>query len=209
MLKKFLSIAFSIALVFVVGVSCSSNKNNNQSSDNNVVEAPKTEETEQKTEETEQKEESSEPTMTVQELNEAMKSQPLKVINTRYYPTDTPNLKRVYPDIIASTIQNNSGTVIKDAVIGFVAWDEDNKPVKLKGTDARSFPKYYIEVDYDNINLEDGATYGEDVGAAVDNDNIAKARSIVVYYIDSEGNKWENPLLKEFKKLYSGKELVE
>lgn len=191
--------------VSIIGVSCGKEepKSNNkvetkqesvEESKDEVVETPKVEEKK---------------TMTIAELNEAINNQPMKVINTEYIVQDD-EFKALYPDMLSAVIQNNSGTDIKNAIVGFVAWDSNNFPVKIEGSFDYNGGNYFTMVDCGDVNMVNGATFGEGMGMELsENNNISKFKAIVVSYTDFDGNTWNNPLLEDFKELYEDKKLVE
>jgi len=157
----------------------------------------------------EKKEEVVKKAITVEELNAELSKQPMIVIKTEYIVQDA-EYKALYPDGLNVIIKNNSGTDIKNAVVGFIAWDENNFPVKIKGQYDYSGGDYYVEVNYKDVNMVNGATYGEDRGYFLDEDNkISKFKAIIVSYTDFDGNTWYNPLLEDFKEIYADKKLVE
>lgn len=146
--------------------------------------------------------------MTPEELEAQLAAQPLCVIKTEYVVQDA-DYKALYPDILSAVFQNNSGTDIKSVVIGFVAWDENNFPVKIKHQHNYSSGRYFETMTADDVNMINGSTYGEDSGMPLSEDcaNISTIKAIAVSYTDFNGNTWENPLLDEFKELYENKKL--
>ena len=82
-------------------------------------------------------------------------------------------------------------------------------PVKIQSQYDFTDGEYFKKVNYSDVNLVNGASYGENGGLSIGNDNIAKFKAIVVSYTDFDGNTWDNPLLEEFKKLYEDKKLAE
>lgn len=148
--------------------------------------------------------------LSVEELNNQLNSQPMIVTRTEYVVQDA-EYKALYPDALNVIFQNNSGTDSKNVIIGFVAWDSNNFPVKIVGTYDYNGGDYYIAVEYSDVNMINGASYGEGTGfmLADKKNNISKFKAIVVSYTDFDGNTWNNPLLDDFKDLYVDKKLVE
>ena len=154
-------------------------------------------------------EEIKEETMTISELEEALNNQPMKVINTEYL-VQSDEYKSLYPDMLSAVIQNNSGTDVKNAIIGFVAWDGNNFPVKIEGSMDFNGGEYFKLVDCGDVNMINGATFGEGMGMELsENNKISKFKAIVVSYTDFDGESWNNPLLDDFKEIYVDKKLVE
>lgn len=143
--------------------------------------------------------------MTADELEQILSEQELTVVKTNYLVQDD-ELKALYPDMLQAIIRNNSDQDIKDAVVAFVAWDENGLPVKIKARFDFSGGAYVQEVNYSDINLVGGAEYGEDKGFSLDEecDNIETIKAIAVSYETFEGETWENPYYQEFRKLYEG-----
>lgn len=143
------------------------------------------------------------------ELNDGLSKQQIKIISTKYVVQDT-RYKALYPDMLQVVLQNNSKSDIKNAVIGFVAWDSNKLPVKIKasGFDPND-PSYIVQCDYDDINLVSGGKFGNNYGFSVDeNCNIKFFKAIVVSYETFEGETWENPLYSQWEELYAGKRLT-
>lgn len=201
MFKKLVSMMFSMALIIVISVSCSSNSADNNQNHNNVVNTSN-----------QQKEISKQETkkdMTSAELDEALKNQPVSIVKTEYRQSEKPELKALYSDILLASFQNNSGVDIKDVVLGFVAWDVNNLPVRIKDKFDFTDGEYFKQVNFDGINLINGEIHNGEPGLDISNENIAKFKVIVISYADFDGNTWNNPLLGEFKKLYVDKRLTE
>ena len=86
---------------------------------------------------------------------------PVSVVKSEYLVQDE-QYKSLYPDMLNAVIQNNTDADIKDAVLAFVAWDSNHLPVKLVGNMDFSGGDYFAEVNYSDINLVGGSTFGED-----------------------------------------------
>ncbi len=140
-------------------------------------------------------------------LNAEMAKQEFRVISTQYAVQDE-RYKSLYPDMLRAVVQNDTDKDIKNAVVAFVAWDENNLPVKIKGHIDFSDGEYIAEVSYDDINMIPGSTFGEKSGYEIDeNCGIEKFKAIVVSYEAFDGSTWNNPLFRDWKKLYEGVKL--
>lgn len=194
----------SLIIVLILGmmlVACK-NDNSKESKDDNQDNVILTSDEEQPKQETKK-------ILTADELINELNNQPMIVTKTEYIVQD-PELKSLYPDMLNVIIQNNSGTDIKSAVVGFVAWDENNFPVKVVGNLDFSGGDYFVQVDYGDVNMVNGASYGDGIGFTLAKDSkISKFKAIVTAYTDFDGNIWKNPLLDDFKELYVDKKLVE
>lgn len=134
----------------------------------------------------------------------AIEEQPFKVISTKYV-VQSDTYKSVYPDMLQAVVENNTELDIKDAVVAFVAWDENSLPVKIEGQYDFDGGSYVQEVTYDSINMVPGATFGQDKGFSLSEDNgISNFKAIVVSYEAYDGTTWSNPEYGNWKKLYEG-----
>lgn len=141
------------------------------------------------------------------DLKAQLDGQALKVVETKY-TVQNEQYKNLYPDLLQAMIKNETQKDIKNAVVAFVAWDENKLPIKIKGNLDLSDSSYIKRVDYNDINLVPGKTFGNDVGYELDpNNNIKSFKAIVVSYEAFDGEKWENPLFKDWKKLYEGQKI--
>ena len=119
--------------------------------------------------------------------------------------------KSLYPDVLQAILVNNTQSDIKDAVVAFVAWDENNLPVLLKGQFDYNPASYVRRASYTGINMVPGSTYGENTGMRLDEsiNGIVTVKAIVVSYVTFEGETWENPEFAQFIEEYEGKKLLQ
>lgn len=141
-----------------------------------------------------------------EELDAQIAQQPVFVSSVRYFDGET-EVGNKYENFLVATIQNNSDAVVKSASIGWVAWDANGYPVKIDGWGAGHDDEYVV-VNMDHINLEPGQAYDEG-GLKLGNSNatgteVATFKAIVASYETMDGEKWSNPLLSDWKKLYEG-----
>lgn len=136
-----------------------------------------------------------------------LENQPLRVTSTRYIVQDE-QYKNLYPDMLQAVLINETDLDIKNAVVAFVAWDANNLPVKIKGSIDFSDGAYIRQVNYNDINLVPGATYGESSGYEIDADcGIVRFKAIVVSYEAFTGETWTNPYYQDWCRLYEGVKL--
>ena len=148
-----------------------------------------------------------ESSMTASELESNLNTQPITIISMEYVVQDEQH-KALYPDMLQVVLKNNTDDDIKNAVVAFVAWDSNNLPVKIKGQIDFSDGSYVKKVDYADINLAAGGTFGESSGFSLDeNNNIKTFKAIVASYETFEGDTWENPYYEDFCELYEGQKL--
>ena len=147
------------------------------------------------------------PPLTAESLNQNLQTQPLVVTSTSCETqTEDSSLKILYPDMLQAILQNNSGEDIRSAVVAFVAWDENNLPVKIEGQFDFSGGTYIKKVNYDDINLIDGGTFGDGYGYSLGDDcKVKTCKAIAVSYETFEGTTWTNPYFDDFCELYEGK----
>ena len=141
-----------------------------------------------------------------EELDAQIAQQPVFVSSVRYFDGET-EVGNSYENFLIATIQNNSDTIVKSASIGWVAWDANGYPVEIDGWGSGHDDEYVV-VDMDHINLEPGQAYdkgGLKLGTSnATGTEVATFKAIVASYETMDGEKWSNPLLSDWKKLYEG-----
>lgn len=143
-------------------------------------------------------------TVNSKELDELIAKQPVYIKSTKYVVQDS-RFKTLYPDLLQAIIMNNSKDDIKNAIVVFVAWDENNLPVKIKGEYDYSDGDYIAKCNYDGINLIPGKTYGKDSGLALaEGLKIKKFKAIVYEYETFDGTTWTNPYYHAWSTMYGG-----
>ncbi|QUI25420.1 hypothetical protein HZI73_25370 [Vallitalea pronyensis] len=217
MKKRFSLVIISLFICFIL-VACGSEKkqevmNSSVKETNSRPEETKVEDNEtSKKQDSVDKQVSDEPkdsakTMTLQEFGELLKALPVSIISTEYV-VQSEEYKSLYPDMLQAVIKNNTEKDIRNAVIAFVAWDENDLPLKIKGDMDFNNPDYLREVNYSDINLVGGATFGEESGFSIDSAiGVDTFEAIVISYETFEGEKWKNPYYDEFKTVYEGQKL--
>ena len=140
------------------------------------------------------------------QLEKDLKKQDLYAYDAKYVVQDE-KYKSFYPDMLQALIKNNTNKDIRDVQFGFVAWDKNGLPIKLKGN--IDFGKSYIRgVSGDAVNIPAKGKFGDKHGFSIDKDlEVDTFKPIVVSYTDFKGNKWHNPKFDEFIKVYEGKRL--
>ncbi len=144
-----------------------------------------------------------------EDLEAALAAQPVRVTSAEYVVQDD-KYKALYPDMLQAILQNDTQDDIRDAVVAFAAWDEHGLPVKIKGQFDFSDGNYVKKVDYDDINLAAGTSFGENGGFSLDEScKIKTVRAILVSYRTFDGKSWNNPHFKTFTALYVETKLKE
>lgn len=146
--------------------------------------------------------------VTEEDIQKQVEKQELRVISTEYIVQDE-RYKALYPDMLSAVIKNNTDLDIKNAVVSFVAWDNNNLPVKIKGSIDFSDGAYVINCKFSDINLVPGDTFGEKAGMKIDETcKIATFKAIVKSYEAFDGTTWENPVFEDWCTLYAGEKLA-
>ena len=146
--------------------------------------------------------------ITPERLDELLRTQPVYIDSTEYYVQDE-QYKALYPDLLVSTVVNNSGTNMKNAVFAFAAWDSHGFPVKINGQYEPDTTEYVKQGEHPDINLANGESTQSAFALRQDTTNIATFKSIVVSYDDFDGNTWTNPYYTYWTALYDDKVLSE
>lgn len=142
--------------------------------------------------------------MSETEFQDLLSQLPLVVTSTRYVVQDE-QYKSLYPDMLQANLMNNTSVDIKNAVVAFAAWDANNLPVKIKGDIDFSGGTYVKQVNYSDINLVGGGTFGEKSGFSINADcNISKFVALAVSFETFSGETWENPYFLDWSSLYEG-----
>lgn len=114
-------------------------------------------------------------------------------------------------DFLFVDLQNNTESPIKDAVIAFAAWDNNNLPILIEPARSYDAERYIQKVDYTGINLMGGTVCGHEQGGLAITDEcsskITTVKAIVVSYETFDGVVWENTNFDAFCTLYEGQVL--
>lgn len=217
-MKKKIKIAFALLLALSLSACAGKAQNTKNQVTTNTTEETQTsqkEDIEETKEDSNAKEVVKEPvenknvTVNIEQFSTHLQRLPLSVTSTKYVVQDD-EYKSLYPDMLQVIIQNNTQKDIKDARVAFVAWDENNLPVKILGSMDFSNGAYIKQVNFGDINLVPGKTFGDSSGFAIDEKcKIKTFEAIVVSYESFDGDKWENPFYTPWVELYEGKKYSE
>lgn len=149
-------------------------------------------------------------TLDAVQLEQKLLEQDVVVENTQYLIQDT-EYKALYPDMLSTVIKNNSDTDINNITYGYVAWDDNGLPIRIQGDWDFSGGSYLYTGTGESVNIAPGETHGRNYGFELteEMDAIHSIKSIVVEYEGFNGEKFENPLLDDFSKIYEGKRLAD
>ena len=197
MIKKIINVVVISLTGLMIFVGCSFSNKSNQSNVDNTTNVENNKSIEERQ------------VMNTVDFENLLSSQPVSVINTEYVVQDE-SFKALYPDLLIVSIKNNMDQDIKNAVVSFVAWDENNLPVKIEGQFDFSDTTYVKKVNFSDINLVAGGTFDEKSGLALsENSKIKTFKAIVESYETFDGTTWKNPYYDEFCTLYEGKKLTD
>ncbi|UBH12835.1 DUF5780 domain-containing protein [Macrococcus armenti] len=195
--KRIMTVVIAIALLGILGIiSIPYVKGERE-----VFKSEKVEDAKSKASETKKEEKSA-----ATKLEEALKKQDVYAFDAKYVVQHN-DWKALYPDMLQALVKNNTDKDIRDIQYGFVAWDKNGLPIKIKG--SIDFGKSYLRgVNGDAVNIPAKGEFGKSHGFEIEaNIGINTFKPIVVSYTDFDGKKWENPELDEFKRIYEGKRL--
>lgn len=143
-------------------------------------------------------------TLTASQFDSLLRAQPLAVTSANYVVQDI-TYKALYPDMLQAKVQNNSQGEITRLSVAFAAWDADGQPVAIAGRRDSVFPAYLRVVDYVDISVAPGGTFGEGYGYPVaEGRGIVSVKAVAVSYETSSGETWVNPYAPQWATLYEG-----
>lgn len=142
------------------------------------------------------------------ERNESTEDNTLYVSDA-YLTVQSAEYKSLYPDLFQAILVNNTKHDIKNVVIAFVAWDENNLPLLIKSQFDFNAATYVIRASYSGVNMVPGSTFGEKAGVKLDESvkGVATVKAVVASYETFDGETWTNPHYDAFIEQYAGKKL--
>lgn len=154
------------------------------------------------------------PEMTVEELEEKIGGQPVRVVEAEVTSGSDERFDlSSSTDIIIPKIINESDKPVKDINIYFMGWDDNNLPVVLKSRLSAYKSGYVSNLILEGVNLPVGETSNPDdadVFQLIPVDEtcgIHNAKAIVAVYSTFDGEIWKNPYIQNWVDLYGGKPL--
>lgn len=120
---------------------------------------------------------------------------------------DNVEYKILHPDFIQAIVKNNTDKTIKSFTIGFIGWDSNGYPVKIKS--HLGITESYVFIGRaEDVNILGGATYGQSKGWKLDeNHNISTIYGCVKEVNFYDGTTWTNPYYTYWVSDYSEKPL--
>lgn len=116
--------------------------------------------------------------------------------------------KALYPDMIKIILNNKSDQAIKNIEIGFLAWDSNNFPIKIKPQYSFGNEKFEFIGIGENVNIIGNSIWDVDRGWNLDeNHGITTLKANVKKVEFYNGTTWTNPLYDTWIQEYKEKPL--
>lgn len=142
-----------------------------------------------------------------QKKDEAKANQ-LLVVDSANIMVQSTDLKSLYPDMLQAFITNKSDKTVKDMNVGFLAYDSNGYPLKIKTQFNFSGGNFEFTGNADNINLVSGAQFGSGVGWSLDTQHgITIVMACVKDATFYDGTTWNNPYYQYWLKDYKEKQI--
>lgn len=142
-------------------------------------------------------------------INKYKKEQLVTVTNVKILIQDS-EYKALYPDMLSAVILNKSDETIKNYAIGFLGFDKNGYPLKIKGSIDFSDGSYEKIGSAEDVNIVSNASFGKDMGWEIDeNHNISKLIACVKEVTFYDGTTWDNPYYPYWIQEYENKEYHE
>lgn len=116
--------------------------------------------------------------------------------------------KSLYPDMLQATIKNKSDKTIKSYKIGFLGYDANGYPLKIKGQFSFTNLDYEYIGTSEDANVLSGQVYGEGKGWALDESHgLSKVISCIKTVDFYDGTTWNNPLYNSWLAQHKEKQI--
>ena len=116
--------------------------------------------------------------------------------------------KALYPDMLQAFVTNKSDKTVKDMNIGFLAYDQNGYPLKIKTQFSFNNANFNFIGNADNINLIPGAQFGAGMGWRLDDPHgISTVKACVKDATFYDGTSWSNPYYSYWYEQYNEKPL--
>lgn len=116
--------------------------------------------------------------------------------------------KSLYPDMLQVIIKNKSSKTIKDMDVGWLGYDKNNYPIKIKLQFNVGNEDYEFIGQGRDVNVLPNTTFGDKVGWNLDeNHGLFKALACVKTVTYYDGTTWDNPYYQYWLEQYKGKPL--
>ncbi|MVX64621.1 zinc-ribbon domain-containing protein [Clostridium chromiireducens] len=142
-----------------------------------------------------------------QKIKQAQSEQLLIVDSCAVSVQDT-QWKALYPDMLQAFVTNKSDKTVKNMNVGFLAYDSNGYPLKIKTQFSYSGGNFEFTGNADNINLVSGAQFGAGVGWKLDEKHgISTIKACVKDATFYDGTTWNNPYYQYWIEQYKEKQL--
>lgn len=136
------------------------------------------------------------------------KTEQLLVVDSVKIVAQSDQYKTLYPDQIRVVITNKSDKTVKNMEIGFLGYDSNGYPLKIKMQFDFLGSNYESIGDADNVNIIAGARFGDNVRWNLDEQHglttVISCVKTVEFY---DGTKWTNPYYDYWIAEYKEKQL--
>ena len=139
------------------------------------------------------------------EFYENIKNQPVYVSDSDLIYFEDPDTQEIQ-NSFNYILTNNTNSTIKNAVVAFIAWDYNKKPVTIKVPGEEEASVIEVKEEY---NIAPGKNTGEDFIVDYEGDDIGFYEAIVVSYETVDGKTWTNPYYDTFKNGFLDKKYSE
>ena len=135
---------------------------------------------------------------------EELRSKQIVVVESAKIIEQDPRYKALYPDMLQAIIKNNSGKTIKKMEVGFLGYDENGYPMKIKGKYDFWGGDYEFIGLAEDVNIVAGDIFGYDAGWELsDPHGLSKIIACVKSATFYDGTTWHNQFydlwLEEYK----------
>lgn len=116
--------------------------------------------------------------------------------------------KTLYPDMMQAILTNNSQKTIKKMQVGFLGFDSNGYPLKIKSQFDYSGGNYEYVGHAEDVNIIAGGRFGDGVGWKLDESHgISKVLACVKSATFYDGTTWDNPYYPYWLEQYKEKPL--
>lgn len=138
-----------------------------------------------------------------------IQNEQLVIVDSAKIAIQSSEWKALYPDMLQAIIRNKSDKTIKTMKVGFLGFDSNGYPVKIKMNMDFSGGDYEFVGDAEDVNIVAGGTFGHGVGWELDESHgisrvLACVRDVAFY----DGTTWENPYYEYWIGQFKEKPLI-
>lgn len=143
-----------------------------------------------------------------QEKMSKAQTEQLLVVDSCRISEQSSQWKALYPDMLQAFVTNKSDKTVKNMNVGFLAYDSNGYPLKIKTQFSYSGGNFEFTGNADNINLVSGAQFGASVGWKLDEKHgISTIKACVKDATFYDGTTWNNPYYQYWIEQYKEKQI--